>query len=129
VTSSSFQIRYAAPVKLLLTAVGMGPAESRIQVTPEELCVHMGWAFHASIPIHHIQRAQRSVPPLILGCGVHGWAGRWLVNGSRRGVVRLKIHPAARARVVGVPVRLATLLISVTEPKEFLATINRIRVA
>lgn len=127
--TSSFEIRYAAPIKLLLTAVGMGPAQSGITVTPEELCVQMSWAFRANIPIRDIHHAQHSVPPLILGWGVHGWAGRWLVNGSRQGVVQIEINPAARARVVGIPVRLATLLVSVIKPQQFIDTLNRIRVA
>lgn len=129
VTSSSFPIRYATPIKLLLMAVGMGPAQSGIEVTPEELCVQMGWAFRATIPIRDIRHAERSVPPLILGYGVHGWTGRWLVNGSRQDVVRIEIEPTARGSVMGVPVRLATLLVSVTEPEKFIDTVNRSRAA
>jgi hypothetical protein len=108
VPSSSFAIRYAAPLKPLLTAIGMGPARSGIEVTPDELRVRMGWAFRANIPIRDIQHAEQSARPLILGWRVHGWAGRWLANGSGKGVVRIEIAPAARGSVMGVPVRLAT---------------------
>jgi hypothetical protein len=129
VTSSpSFEIRYAALLKPLLEAMGMGSVQSGIEVTPDQLRVQMGWAFSATIPIRDIRHMERSVPALILGWGVHGWAGRWLVNGSRRGVVRIDIDPAAQGKVIGVPIRLATLLISLVEPEKFLDTVNRIRV-
>lgn len=126
--SSWFKINYAAPLKPLLVALGLGPAESGIEVTPEQLRVQMGWAFHANIPIRHVRHVERSVPPLTAGWGVHGWAGRWLVNGSRQGVVRIEIDPAARATVMGIPVRLTTLLVSVVEPEAFINAVNRIRV-
>jgi hypothetical protein len=112
----------------LLVTLGLGPAESGIEVTPEQLRVQMGWAFQANIPILRVRHVERSVPPLTAGWGVHGWAGRWLVNGSRQGVVRIEIDPAARATVMGIPVRLTTLLVSVREPKEFINAVNRIRV-
>lgn len=106
----------------------MGPARSGIKVTPDQLRVRMGWAFDATIPIRDIRHTERSVPPFILGWGVHGWAGRWLVNGSRQGVVRIDIDPATQGKVIGISVRLATLLVSVVQPEKFLATVNRIRV-
>ena len=52
---------------------------------------------HAEIPRDHIA----SFSPgrgMVLGWGVHGWRGRWLVNGSSKGLVRLEIDPAVRAR-------------------------------
>jgi hypothetical protein len=52
-----------------------------------------------------------------------------LVNGSRKGVVRIEIDPVARGRVMGIPVRLARLLVSVAQPEKFVDTVNRIRVA
>ena len=127
-SSSLFEIRYAALLKPLLGAMGMGPAQSGIKVTPDQLHVQMGWAFEATIPIRDIRHTERSVPDLILGWGVHGWAGRWLVNGSRQGVVRIDIDPATQGKVIGIPVRLATLLVSVVQPEKFLDTVNRIRV-
>ena len=127
-SSSLFEIRYAALLKPLLGAIGMGAARSGIKVTPDRLHVQMGWVFDATIPIRDIRHTERSVPDLILGWGVHGWAGRWLVNGSRQGVVRIDIDPATQGKVIGIPVRLATLLVSVVQPEKFLDTVNRIRV-
>lgn len=51
-----------------------------------------------------------------LSIGVHGWRGRWLVNGSREGLVVITIHPTAKARVVGIPVSLSQLTVAVEDP-------------
>jgi hypothetical protein len=110
-----------------MAAMGMGPAQSGIEVTPDELRVQMGWAFRANIPIRDVRHAEQPARPIVLGWGVHGWAGRWLVNGSSKGIVRIDIDPAARGSVVGVPVRLATLLVSVAEPETFVDTVNHVR--
>lgn len=48
--------------------------------------------------------------------GVHGWAGRWLVNGAGEGVLAIDLDPTQRARVAGFPVRLRQLLVSVEDP-------------
>jgi hypothetical protein len=127
VASSWFEMRYAELLKPLLTAMGMGPAASGIEVTSEELRVQMGWTFCAHIPIHDVLQVDRAAPARLLGWGVHGGGGRWLVNGSRQGVVRIEIDPATRGRVLGVPVRLATLLVSVVDPEMFVDTVNRAR--
>lgn len=129
-SSSSFEIRYAASLKPLLMGMGMGPARSGIEVTPDELRVQMGWAFRAHIPIRAVRHAEQLTRRVILGWGVHGWAGQWLVNGSGKGVVRIEIDSAVQASVMGgVPVRLTTLLVDVAEPDMFIDTVNRIRVA
>jgi len=46
---------------------------------------------------------------------VHGFGGRWLVNGSGRGILSIRLNPGQRAYVMGVPVRLRELLVSVAE--------------
>jgi hypothetical protein len=56
--------------------------------------------------------------------GVHGWKQRWLVNGSSHGIVVLSIDPPARARVVGVPVRVRELAISLDDPVGFAAALG-----
>jgi hypothetical protein len=61
--------------------------------------------------IRSLHRAGNSV-----SIGIHGWRGRWLVNGAAGPLVALTIDPPARARVLGVPVRLRELIVSVDEP-------------
>lgn len=70
----------------------------------------------------HDVRPDRST--LLVDWGVHGWAGRWLVNGSRSGIVRIDIDPACRAWVLGLPVRLTTVKVSLAEPDAFCATVG-----
>ena len=57
--------------------------------------------------------------------GVHGWAGRWLVNGSGKGLVSLELKPEQRARVLGVPVRLRELIVSVEDPAALIRSLRR----
>jgi hypothetical protein len=77
----------------------------------------MGWGFRVEIP----RRAVREISPdgaAVWGWGVHGWRGKWLVNGSSSGLARLEIEPEVRAWVMGMPVRLRTLRLSLVAPDE-----------
>ncbi|MCC6756004.1 MAG: hypothetical protein IT199_06495 [Solirubrobacterales bacterium] len=97
----------------------MGPGRSWVAVDGDRVEVRMGWAFRAAFPSASVRAAARDRLPF-LGWGVHGWRGRWLVNGSSRGLVRLDLDPAGRARVLGVPVRLQQLWVSLEEPARLL---------
>lgn len=110
-------IRYTTALVPIFRLLGLGPARSGVWVGRESLLVTMGWGFHAKIP----RRAIREIRPdvaAVLGWGVHGWRGRWLVNGSSSGLVRLELDPAVRAWVMGIPVRLRTLRLSLVTPDE-----------
>jgi len=121
---TEYRLRYAAPLRPLLAALGMGPGFSGAEVEHEQLRVRMGWAFGARVPCRAIRRAARSAHPIWGGWGVHGWNGRWLVNGSSRGIVRLDFDPDGRAFVCGVPVRLRTLWLGLEDPTAFLADLR-----
>jgi len=84
----------------------------------------MGWGFAADIPLSSIKGAAPSNRP-VTGWGVHGFGGDWLVNGSSRGIVELNIDPKARARVLGVPLPLKRLRISVVEPEALIHALTR----
>lgn len=58
-----------------------------------------------------------SVP--VWGWGAHGWRGRWLVNGSYKGIVVLDIEPSGRGRVLGFPVKVRELALSLEDPQGF----------
>jgi hypothetical protein len=60
---------------------------------------------------------------------VHGFAGRWLVNGAGRGILKIELSPAQRAYVIGVPVRLRELLLSVNEVSALAAALAGSRAA
>ncbi len=100
------------------------PSSAWVEVREAELEARMGWAFRALVPRAHVRAAvpERLRTP---SRGVHGWAGRWLVNGSSDGIVRIEIAPHARARVTGFPVKLSTLLVSVEDPEGLVAALGR----
>jgi len=79
----------------------------------------MGWAFRAHFPQSAVANATRR--------GVHGFAGRWLVNGSGDGILAIDLAATQRARVLGVPVRLRQLLVSVNDPDALAAQLKERR--
>jgi hypothetical protein len=107
----------------LSSALGLTPSKSYLDVAHDDVEVRMGWAFRARFPRSAI--ASASVSDLRpLSRGVHGFRGCWLVNGSGRGIVTIRLAPDQRARVIGVPVRLRELLLSVDEPSRVAASLG-----
>ncbi|WP_371477932.1 hypothetical protein [Kitasatospora sp. NBC_00315] len=121
---SEFALRYETWFRLPAVLLGMGPGVSGVTVGAAGVTVRMGWVFRAEIPLSSITSAG-SDGGRVGGWGVHGFGGRWLVNGSSRGLVRLRIEPDARAAVLLVPVRLRELRISVEQPQALLAALGR----
>lgn len=115
----SFQPAY----RPLAVAFGMGPARSWIDVGDDEVQVVMGWGFRAEVRRASIASIGRPAGRPV-SRGAHGWAGRWLVNGSADGLVSLTIEPAGRGLVMGVPVRLRELTVSVEDPDGFVAALG-----
>ncbi len=62
-------------------------------------------------------------PGPVWAWGAHGWRGRWLVNGSARGLVRLTIQPAGGGRCLMFPIALRQLTLSLEEPEQFIAAL------
>jgi hypothetical protein len=116
-----YTVKYGA-FRLLMSAMGLGPRYSGAEVDADRLIVRMGWGFSAQVPRSAIRSAERT-HGLVGGIGVHGWRGRWLVNGAASGLVMVRFDPAQRARVMGFPVKLVTLCLSLEEPDRFLAEI------
>ncbi len=110
-----FPIRFDRVYGLVSTALLLFPSDSFVEVAGDSVHVRMGWGFRSSFPLS----AVRGVTPLArrpLSRGVHGFAGRWLVNGSGDGILTIELEPAQRAHVLGFPVRLRELLVSLEEP-------------
>jgi hypothetical protein len=124
-TTGSFAIRYDGLFKPLCTVMGIGPGLSKVTVGPDDVRVHMGWGFQARISRATIRTVAPHTGPLG-GVGVHGWRGRYLVNGSLKGVVRIEMAQSAanKARCTGLPVKLTTLLISLEDPEGFQAALG-----
>ncbi|HTY29718.1 MAG TPA: hypothetical protein VMD51_16475 [Mycobacterium sp.] len=117
------ELRYESWFLPLATPLGLGPSRSDVTVAEGNLHVSMGWGFSADIPLSSIKDARES-RGRVLGWGVHGWRGRWLVNGSSNGVVELTIEPPVLAKVVGVQTTLRTLRISVDDPIAFIGSLK-----
>jgi hypothetical protein len=117
------KLRYDRWLQPIMAPLGMGPRFSSIDVDRHELRVRMGWAFDAVIPLTNIVAATPTTGR-VFSRGVHGGRGRWLVNGSSRGVVDLVIDPAVAARAMGFPIRLRKLSVSVTDPDALIASVS-----
>jgi len=99
----------------LSVPLGLGPKHSELRVEAGTLHVKMGWAFDARIPLASITNAEAS-NARVFTWGVHYAGGRWLVNGSGKGLVALTIDPPVQAKVWIRSVTLRSLLVSVTDP-------------
>ncbi len=110
-----FPIRFDRAYGLLSSALLLRPADSFVEVRGGEVRVQMAWAFRARFPRSAVASAAEH-RRATLSRGVHGLAGRWLVNGAGAGIVALRLQPGQRAHVLGFPVRLRELLVSVEDP-------------
>jgi hypothetical protein len=111
--TQQYPISHEAWSKPLMAA--FGGAKSTVDVTADELVVKFGIMFSTRVPRSAITGAVPE-PRRTFSKGAHGWRGRWLVNGSAKGLVRITIEPRQRAYVTGFPVRLRELIVSVDDP-------------
>lgn len=122
----TFDLSFNRLMKVVMTALLAGPRRCRVELTGDRLKVTMGlagWAFSSSLRRSAIVRAERVRGP-VWGWGAHGWRGRWLVNGSSRGLVRVTVEPHGRGRCLVVPVKIRQLTLSLDRPDEFLAALG-----
>jgi hypothetical protein len=110
------ELRYERWFLPFSVPLGMGPKQSAVRIEDDTLHVKFGWGFRTAVPLSSITKAEEN-HDRVYSWGAHGWRGRWLVNGSSKGIVELTIDPATTAHVLGVPVKLSTLWVSVTEPE------------
>lgn len=111
-----FPIRFEPCYSALSTLLLILPGDSYVEVDRAEVRVRMGWAFRCRFP----RTAVAGTSVLVtrpLSRGVHGFAGRWLVNGSGDGILTIDLSPSQRGYVMGFPVRLRQLLVSVDAPE------------
>jgi len=110
-----FPIRFDKAYGALSTVLFLRPSASYVEVEGDHVDVRMGWAFRSRFP----RSAVASTTVLNekpLSRGVHGFSGRWLVNGSGEGILTIDLDPVQRAYVMGFPVRLRQLMVSVADP-------------
>jgi hypothetical protein len=109
-----YSITFDPWYRLLSTVLGLPPSSAYVQVTGEQVEVRMGWAFRSRFRRSEVSSAT-AMDMRPISRGVHGFGGSWLVNGAGRGILKIELTPAQRAYVIGVPVRLRQLLLSVSE--------------
>jgi hypothetical protein len=118
-----FPIRFDGWYGPLSSAFFLPPSKSWVEVDERDVRVRMGWAFRCSFP----RTAIASVAPMQrnpISRGVHGFAGRWLVNGSGRGILAIDLTPVQRGYVMGFPVLLRQLMVSVRDPTALAAALS-----
>lgn len=122
-----YPIRFNKLARLLFWGVLIRRNACFVELDAENVRVQMDWAFRARFARSSVARATPGVKGIILGLGVHGFAGRWLVNGSLDGLLTLQLAPEQRAFVLGLPVKLRELQLSLEQPDAFLAALQRTR--
>lgn len=123
-TPTRFAIRFDRAYRALSTALLLPPSRAFVELDGDDVGVRMGWAFRARFPRAAVASAIPS-PRRPLSRGVHGFAGRWLVNGSADGILALALDPPQRGFVLGWPVRLRTLLVSLEDPAGLASALTR----
>ena len=113
-----FSLRYGAASRWLLTAFASGPRRSGIAVGDADVAVQMGVSFGGRAPLRSVTSAQ-PLDETVISRGAHGWRGDWLVNGAGDGLVEVLFEPPMKAHVLGVPVRVRRLRVSVEDPVGF----------
>jgi len=122
-TSIRFPIKFDAPYALLSRALLIFPSDSYVEVVGNQVSVRMGWAFRATFDRSRVAGTNSLGTRIRLTRGVHGWAGRWLVNGAGDGILAIDLEPRQRAYVMGFPVSLRQLQLSVEDPPALAAAL------
>ena len=107
----------------LLIATGMPQSTAYLDIGDTTLDVRMGWSFKASIPLASITTVE-ALDRKAISIGVHGWNGRWLVNGRSDQLVQITIDPAVKAKAVLYPIKLRELTVSVDNRDEFVRVLQ-----
>jgi hypothetical protein len=106
-------IKYSSTWSGLLTLCGLPARSAYLEVDGDTIRVHMGLAFRTRFSRLDVGAVDVRRP--VVSVGVHGWRGRWLVNGANRPICRILLTRPAGARVLGFRVRLSELLLSVDD--------------
>jgi hypothetical protein len=118
-----FPIRIDAWFRPVMAMAFLRPSRCYVELGDQALEVRMDWAFRAEL-LRDDVRGAAPEPTAPLAWGVHGFAGRWLVNGSMQGLVAFSLREGVRARVLGVRVKLRRLVVSVEDPRALLAALS-----
>lgn len=117
------RISFDAWYRALSTVLGLPPSGAYVALGLEDVEVRMGWAFRSRFPRAAVKSVE-TCDTRPWSRGVHGFGGDWLVNGSAKGLLSVQLEPAQQAYVMGFPVRLRELEVSVEEPDTLMAALR-----
>jgi hypothetical protein len=117
-------IRFEGWYAVMSSVLGLPPSGAYVDVEDGSVEARMGWAFSARFPLEAVTGASAS-DMRTFSRGVHGFAGRWLVNGAGRPIVSIRIDPPQPGRVMGFPIRLRELFVSVDEPAALIRALGK----
>jgi hypothetical protein len=111
-----FPIKYTKFWSWILRSVLVPGRLAYIEIDGNDVRVRMSYAFRARFGRGDISTVGTHRP--VVSIGVHGWRGRWLVNGAHRPIARITFALPVKARVLGVGVHVRELLVSVDDVAE-----------
>lgn len=114
-SSVRFPISFGDGYRILSSALLLFPSSAYVEIEGGQVSVRMGWAFRSRFPRSAVASAA-PVDDRPLSRGVHGFGGRWLVNGSGMGIVSIDLKAPQHASMMGFPIRLRQLRVSVADP-------------
>ena len=118
-----FDFSYGTGMRWFLTITGMPPGGTYAAVDPDVVRVRAGIWFRLDIPRDRIAAVERHGKRYV-SRGVHGWRGRWLVNASSAGLVRIAIEPRVGGWLLCWPLRVREVIVSLRDPDGFLAALQ-----
>jgi hypothetical protein len=106
-------IRYGSPWRWLLPILLLPARAAYLRLDGDVVKIRMGWAFRLKFPRADVVAVSTHRP--VVSIGAHGWKGRWLVNGAHRPIASIRLAQPARGRVMGFPVTVREILVSVED--------------
>ncbi|HET7035042.1 MAG TPA: hypothetical protein VFI42_05105 [Thermomicrobiaceae bacterium] len=119
-----FAIRRAPIWRPLLALFGATAGHSWVDVEPDKVVAQFG-SYHLEIPRDNIEQAERGAWPWLGGIGWRvGLGGTLGLIGSMDGVVHLHLRQPQRRRLLGIPIRVRNVYVSLEDPNGFLAALE-----
>ncbi|MGH7297044.1 MAG: hypothetical protein ACRELB_19055, partial [Polyangiaceae bacterium] len=88
-----FPIRFEPAFRLLCKGIFLAPDDAHLDIGEDLVHVRFAWGFRSTFPRSSVAStavyARRPVSR-----GVHGWAGKWLVNGAGDRILAIDLEPA-----------------------------------
>lgn len=119
--SQEFPISQTRAFRTLATL--LGGRHGTVTLDDGSVRVRFGLMFRADVPRSAVRGAKRWTGR-VGGWGAHGRRGRWLVNGSSRGIVEIQLGSTQRGSMTGLPVKVRELLVSVEDPDGLIAALG-----